>query len=274
MVFPWIRSGCERGNCPRLRKEKQIPWLVISLISFGFSDRFSRSQHPYDGPQTPHSESLSENMKTKIEIDMWDGKKGLKRNRTSLFPDRPFRATGAGWRCCCLRASRSLCRCTSSAGPLRSCPGTSLPAQYRCSWMQSALVTPPPGPAPERGGGRSERNKWRWCKRETAWTVQMHVLVTHQNEFKTDFDLLRPRQHTKFSYPLPQIKFSKCYFQFWKRTFLIQYKTAWAVCAGYVVQQNIKVSSSYVYHRLYFTHISKNPIIKPYRKISKETESN
>ncbi len=38
----------------------------------------------------------------------------------------------------------------------------------------------------------------------------------------------------------------------------------------YVVEQNVKVSSSCVYHRLYFTHKLKNPIIKPHRKISKE----
>ncbi len=42
----------------------------------------------------------------------------------------------------------------------------------------------------------------------------------------------------------------------------------------YVVEQNVKVSSSYVNHRLYFTHKLKNPIIKPHRKISKEPAAN
>ncbi len=45
----------------------------------------------------------------------------------------------------------------------------------------------------------------------------------------------------------------------------------WAV---YIVEQNVKVSSSCVYHRLYFTHKLKNPIIKPHRKISKEPVAN
>ncbi len=39
-------------------------------------------------------------------------------------------------------------------------------------------------------------------------------------------------------------------------------------------KQNVKVSSSYVNHRLYFTHKLKNPIIKPHRKISKEPTAN
>ncbi len=42
------------------------------------------------------------------------------------------------------------------------------------------------------------------------------------------------------------------------------------MCVIYVIEQNIKLSSSYVYHRLYFTHKLKNPIIKPHKKISKE----
>ncbi len=44
--------------------------------------------------------------------------------------------------------------------------------------------------------------------------------------------------------------------------------------AVYIVEQNVKVSSSCVYHRLYFTHKLKNPIIKPHRKISKEPAAN
>ncbi len=44
--------------------------------------------------------------------------------------------------------------------------------------------------------------------------------------------------------------------------------------AVYIVEQNLKVSSSCVYHRLYFTHKLKNPIIKPHRKISKEPAAN
>ncbi len=46
------------------------------------------------------------------------------------------------------------------------------------------------------------------------------------------------------------------------------------MCVIYVVEQNVKVSSSCVYHRLYFTHKLKNPIIKPHRKISKEPAAN
>ncbi len=46
------------------------------------------------------------------------------------------------------------------------------------------------------------------------------------------------------------------------------------MCAVYIVEQNVKVSSSCVYHRLYFTHKLKNPIIKPHRKISKERAAN
>ncbi len=42
------------------------------------------------------------------------------------------------------------------------------------------------------------------------------------------------------------------------------------MCVIYVVEQNVQVSSSCVYHRLYFTYKLKNPIIKPHRKISKE----
>ncbi len=42
----------------------------------------------------------------------------------------------------------------------------------------------------------------------------------------------------------------------------------------YVVEQNVKVSSSYVYHRLYFTHKLKKNIIKDHRKISKEPAAN
>ncbi len=46
------------------------------------------------------------------------------------------------------------------------------------------------------------------------------------------------------------------------------------MCVIYVLEQNVKESSSYVYHRLYFTHKLKNPIIKPHRKISKEPAAN
>ncbi len=46
------------------------------------------------------------------------------------------------------------------------------------------------------------------------------------------------------------------------------------MCVIYIVEQNVKVSSSCVYHRLYFTHKLKNPIIKPHRKISKEPAVN
>ncbi len=46
------------------------------------------------------------------------------------------------------------------------------------------------------------------------------------------------------------------------------------VCAVYIVEQNVKVSSSYVYHKLYFTNKLKNPIIKPHKKISKEPTAN
>ncbi len=36
------------------------------------------------------------------------------------------------------------------------------------------------------------------------------------------------------------------------------------MCVIYIVKQNVKVSSSYVYRRLYFTHKLKNPIINSY----------
>ncbi len=38
------------------------------------------------------------------------------------------------------------------------------------------------------------------------------------------------------------------------------------MCVIYIVEQNVKVSSSYVYHRLYFTQKLKNSIIKTHRK--------
>lgn len=56
----------------------------------------------------------------------------------------PFRATAAGRRCCSPRAARSPCRCTSWAGPRRSCPGTGRPSRCRCSWRRWA----PSGPGP------------------------------------------------------------------------------------------------------------------------------
>ncbi len=46
------------------------------------------------------------------------------------------------------------------------------------------------------------------------------------------------------------------------------------MCAVCIVKLNVKVSSSYVYHRIYFTHKLKNPIIKPHRKISNEPAAN
>ncbi len=46
------------------------------------------------------------------------------------------------------------------------------------------------------------------------------------------------------------------------------------MCVIDVVEQNVKVLSSYVYHRLYFTHKLKNPIIKPHRKILMEPVAN
>jgi len=42
----------------------------------------------------------------------------------------------------------------------------------------------------------------------------------------------------------------------------------------YAVEQNIKVSSSYVYHWHYFTHKLTNLIIEPHRKISKQPMAN
>ncbi len=47
------------------------------------------------------------------------------------------------------------------------------------------------------------------------------------------------------------------------------------MCVIYVVEQNVKVSSSYVYHKLCFTYKLKNPIIKPHIEgISKEPVAN
>lgn len=64
----------------------------------------------------------------------------------------PSRATAAAPRCCCPRGSRSLCRCTSSAGPRRSCPVTAPPSRYRWLWKRWA----PSG----RYFQRDPANKW------------------------------------------------------------------------------------------------------------------
>lgn len=68
----------------------------------------------------------------------------------------PFRATAAGPHCCFPTASRSLCRCISSAGPRRSCRGTAPLSLCRCSWRHWA----PSAPDPLRGPEKREHMVW------------------------------------------------------------------------------------------------------------------
>lgn len=69
----------------------------------------------------------------------------------------PFRATAAGPRCCSLTASRSLCRCISSAGPRHFCPETARLSRYHRSWRSWA----PSAPDPPHGPGQERADGWR-----------------------------------------------------------------------------------------------------------------
>lgn len=69
----------------------------------------------------------------------------------------PFRATAAGPRCCSLTASRSLCRCISSAGPRRFCRETARLSRCHRSWRSWA----PSAPDPPHGPGQERADAWR-----------------------------------------------------------------------------------------------------------------
>lgn len=69
----------------------------------------------------------------------------------------PFRATAAGPRCCSLTASRSLCRCISSASPRRFCRETERLSRCHRSWRSWA----PSAPDPPHGPGQERADGWR-----------------------------------------------------------------------------------------------------------------
>lgn len=78
-------------------------------------------------------------------------------NPTVRWEYLPFRATAAGPRCCFLTASRSLCRCISSAGPRHFCRETVRLSRCHHSWRSWA----PSAPDPPHGPGQERTDGWR-----------------------------------------------------------------------------------------------------------------